>query len=59
LNKTFAQLQVYYRACREAAYRLPTRGGTGSPDIFLIALKRVGHSSKQVPHFVHFSWSIT
>jgi hypothetical protein len=34
-------------------------GGTGSPEIFVAAPKRVGQTSKHVPHFVHFSWSMT
>ena len=36
-----------------------TGGGTGSPEIFFTAPKRGGQASKQVPHFMHFSWSIT
>lgn len=34
-------------------------GGTGSPEILSTAPKRGGQASKQVPHFMHLSWSIT
>ena len=34
-------------------------GGTGSPEIFFTERKRGGQTSKHVPHFVHFSWSMT
>ena len=34
-------------------------GGTGAPVIVFTAPKRGGHASKQVPHFMHFSWSMT
>ena len=30
-------------------------GGTGSPMIFVTALNLVGQTSRQVPHFIHFS----
>ena len=36
-----------------------TGGGTGSPESLLTALNRVGQTSKQVPQFVHFPWSMT
>ena len=33
-------------------------GGTGSPETLLTASKREGHTSKQMPHASHFSWSM-
>jgi hypothetical protein len=30
-------------------------GGTGAPVIFVTALNLGGQTSKQVPHFIHFS----
>jgi hypothetical protein len=34
-------------------------GGTGPPEIFVTARNLGGQTSKQVPHFMHFSWSMT
>src|SRR5512139_289646 len=34
-------------------------GGTGPPEIFVTAPNRGGQTSKQVPHLIHFSCSIT
>ena len=33
--------------------------GTGTPEILLTALKRGGQTSRQVPHLIHLSWSMT
>jgi hypothetical protein len=33
-------------------------GGTGAPEILMTASKREGHTSKQMPHASHFSWSM-
>jgi hypothetical protein len=34
-------------------------GGTGAPAISITARNLGGQTSRQVPHFMHFSWSMT